>query len=143
MPRECQSNTRPCVAEDEAFVSGLVRETLFPLVREFATPDEGLLRERWGRNWGRHVLVRDGETPVGVYHVEAEGDVLHVRRLFLAAPYRGRGLGRRLMEGFEQIGPRRIRLEVWENNPAVRFYERLGYRTVAVKGHKYVMEKTL
>lgn len=84
-----------------------------------------------------------GGSGTGAGTVEAEGDVLHVRRLFLAASYRGRGLGRRLMEGFEQIGPRRIRLEVWENNPAVRFYERLGYRTVAVKGHKYLMEKTL
>lgn len=143
MPLKWELNTRPCVPEDGAFVSNLVRETLFPLVREFATPDEGLLRERWERNWHRHVLILDDATPIGVYQVEVEGDVLHVRRLFLAAPYRGMGLGRHLMESFEQIGPRRIRLEVWENNPAVRFYERLGYRTVSVKGHKYAMEKTL
>jgi len=45
--------------------------------------------------------------------------------------YRGQGIGTLLMENlFERLrerGFRRTSLSVQKNNPAVRFYERLGY----------------
>ena len=41
---------------------------------------------------------------------------------------------------YEQ-GGRLVRLHVWENNPAVGFYRRNGYRIMATDGHKHLMEK--
>ena len=134
---------RPCTLEDEEFVNGLVRETLFPLVREFQVPDETELNDRFARKYAQHVILLNGVESIGFYFVDRQEDVLHIRRLFLISDYRGRGIGGTLMRNFERIGPKTIRLEVWENNPAVLFYEHLGYRSVAVKGHKLVMEKSL
>ena len=134
---------RPCTPEDGEFVNGLVREVLFPLIREFHMPDEAQLRERFTRLYAQHVLILDGGEPIGFYLVERQEDVLHVRRLFLSVGHRGRGLGGRLMRHFETLGAKTLRLEVWENNPALTFYEHLGYCAVAVKGHKRAMEKTL
>ncbi len=134
---------RPCTLEDAEFVNGLVRETLFPLVREFHVPDERELKDRFARKYAQHIILLDGIEPIGFYLVDRQQDVLHIRRLFLLLDFRGRGIGGTLMRNFERIGPKTIRLEVWENNPAVMFYEHLGYRSVAVKGHKLVMEKSL
>lgn len=134
---------RPCTLEDGAFVNGLVRDTIFPLVREFHAPDEAQLTDRFARKYAQHVILVDGGKPIGFYLVERQEDVLHIRRLFLVSSHRGRGIGGHLMRRFETLGPKTLRLEVWENNSAVAFYTHLGYQIIAAKGHKLVMEKTL
>ncbi len=134
---------RPCTLDDRAFVNGLVRETIFPLVSAFETPDTAPLEERFTHFYARHTLLLDGDTPFGFYWVEKEADVLHIRRLFLAGSHRQQGIGGRLIRRFETLGAGTLRLEVWENNPALAFYERLGYQAVAMNDHKIVMQKTL
>jgi ribosomal protein S18 acetylase RimI-like enzyme len=66
--------------------------------------------------------------------------------------YRGKGIGTMLMnklfELLRERGYKRTSLSVQQNNPAVRFYERLGYRITEEKidhaGHEdYIMVKTL
>jgi ribosomal protein S18 acetylase RimI-like enzyme len=66
--------------------------------------------------------------------------------------YRSRGVGTMLMSSlFDQLrkrGYRRTSLSVQQDNPAVRFYTRLGYRTTDEKldhaGHEdYIMVKEL
>ena len=143
MPDPFEWTERLCTLDDRAFVNGLVRETIFPLVSAFETPDPAPLEERFTRLYARHVLLLDGDTPFGFYWVERKTDVLHIRRLFLAASHRSRGIGGRLMRRFEAMGAGALRLEVWENNPACAFYECLGYQAVATHGHKIVMQKTL
>lgn len=143
IPAEQNWTERPCAWADGEFVNGLVRETIYPLVREFHAPDEAQLADRFARKFAQHVILLDGDKPIGFYLVEQQEEVLHIRRLFLVSSHRGRGIGGHLMRRFETLGPKTLRLEVWENNPAVAFYAHLGYRTVAAKGHKLVMEKTL
>jgi len=66
--------------------------------------------------------------------------------------YRGKGIGTMLMnklfELLRERGYKRTSLSVQQNNPAVRFYERLGYKITDEKidhaGHEdYIMVKTL
>jgi len=68
------------------------------------------------------------------------------------AEYRGQGIGtllmNRLFELLREQGYKRTSLSVQQNNPAVRFYERLGYKITAEKldhaGHEdYIMVKEL
>lgn len=134
---------RPCTLEDSEFVNGLVRDTIFPLVREFHAPDEAQLTDRFARKYSQHIILLDGAGPIGFYLVERQNEILFIRRLFLVSSYRGQGIGGHLMRRFETLGPKILRLEVWENNLAVAFYAHLGYRTISAKGHKLVMEKTL
>jgi ribosomal protein S18 acetylase RimI-like enzyme len=60
---------------------------------------------------------------------------LYVDELMVAQAFRGRGIGRRLMEAAEhralELGIEEIELNVWERNAgAIAFYEHLGYTTV-------------
>jgi predicted GNAT family acetyltransferase len=59
----------------------------------------------------------------------------------LTPPYRGRGLGTRLLRGLiaeaEQSG-RPLSLHVETHNPARRLYERLGFRPAGDSGEVYL-----
>ena len=47
------------------------------------------------------------------------------------------------MYSFENIGYSKLRLRVWENNPARIFYGKLGYIIINKKEHRLEMEKKL
>jgi diamine N-acetyltransferase len=58
-----------------------------------------------------------------------------IRRMYVDAPYQGRGIGSRLMAASlgrpELAGAPRVYVQVWEENAgAIRFYERFGFRTI-------------
>ena len=60
---------------------------------------------------------------------------VHIEELYVAEPYRGRGVGRSLMETAKawatKQGATSMDLWVWsENKSAITFYQNLGYRQV-------------
>jgi ribosomal protein S18 acetylase RimI-like enzyme len=104
---------------------------------------------RYHRGWGRPgdlgAIAVDGEQVVGVAlcrlftdddhghgYVDAETPEVAVA---VAAPWRGAGLGRRLLEELaaaaRAAGFARLSLSVDPGNPARRLYERLGYRELS------------
>ena len=55
---------------------------------------------------------------------------------------RGRGLGGGLLRELIEKCPRPIiQLQVYKTNPAVRLYERLGFRVTGENEHHYLMER--
>jgi len=87
-----------------------------------------------------------GKGRIGFYQIledpEIE-DALYIRMIFLSPSYQGKGIGNFLMESFEKLGYKKLRLLVWDNNPSLNFYKKLGYKVVAKNNHKYTMEKTI
>ena len=61
----------------------------------------------------------------------------------LLPEYRRLGIGTRLLHALllllRENGYRRVSLSVQKENPALRLYQRLGFRTVADKGTEYLM----
>ena len=61
--------------------------------------------------------------------------------------YRGQGVGtmlmNRLFELLHENGYKQTSLAVQKKNNAVRFYERLGYKTIRENGEEYIMVKAL
>jgi ribosomal protein S18 acetylase RimI-like enzyme len=61
--------------------------------------------------------------------------------------YRGRGIGTKLMERLFELlrerGYKRISLAVQQKNAAVRFYKRLGYKTIRENDEEFIMVKQL
>ena len=59
---------------------------------------------------------------------------LHVLNLAVHPSFKGKGVGRTLMEGLEEIALERdiplIILEVAVNNPALHFYKKMGFEVV-------------
>ena len=94
--------------------------------------------------WGSVLLVGDGDDIVGIAACSAaeEPDTFDVVALYVASDWQRRGVGRRLLEvvtaRYTELGAREMHIAVLAaNEPARRFYERLGGRIV---GHREVDE---
>ncbi len=99
---------------------------------------------------GRAWLVADGETPIGYvvltfgFSLESHGRDGIIDEIYVAAEYRGQGVGARLLEFVEaearRIGLKKIYLEVEQpNTRAKKFYSRLGF----VDHNRSLMSKLL
>lgn len=106
-----------------------IREAVF-------VEEQGILRalDRDGRDEDAlHVLVFVGETPAGTGRVLARADGIgHVARIAVLPAFRGRGLGRLIVEALERLARREgmcgVYLEAHEE--LTLFYQKLGFQTV-------------
>ena len=78
----------------------------------------------------RTIVAEDaGGAPLGFVTIELESGYLD--QLAVAPAAQGRGIGRRLLAEARRLSPRRLALQVnQDNRPAVRFYEREGFRRI-------------
>jgi GNAT superfamily N-acetyltransferase/2'-5' RNA ligase len=136
-------SSRPCQPSDQGFIHRLVVEALKPLVSAFHPWSEARFGQGFASNWRQLVIVLAEGRPVGtIQYDDSPADHFYIANLLLTAPARGRGWGRWLLgylEGRAQGKP--VRLHVWENNPAVGFYQRHSYRITQTEAHKHLMEK--
>ena len=135
--------SRPCQPFDRDFVYRLVEETLRPLVSAYFAWDESLFDQNWRGSWRQKVMILAEGRRVGyIQYDPTPAGYLYITGLFLLPAVQGRGWGQWLLGHMEgQAEGRPVRLHVWENNPAVSFYERHGYRIIETEGHKHLMEK--
>lgn len=90
--------------------------------------------DRFLSNWRaseRRILEIDSQ-PIGFLAMAAQGQTLCIHELQIAAGYRGKGAGTFLLEtshGWARDHElHESTLEVFADNPAVRLYQRMGYR---------------
>jgi GNAT superfamily N-acetyltransferase len=90
-------------------------------------------------------ILEQGGERVGFFDIHREEEVLRLRNIQLRRDFHGRGVGRWMLERVEEealrTGARRIALSVFLDNPAVGFYEKLGFTEVSRKGSVLAMEK--
>ena len=104
--------------------------------------DEPFLRaipELFGNEPGFRCLavLADGDKPVGYVTIlpREDSDALDIGPLYVGTQYRGRGLGRRLMEGALDYargeGVKKIHTATWgENRRVQRLFESLGFERI-------------
>lgn len=88
------------------------------------------------------IVERAGE-PIGRLYLQRRADEIRVVDIALLPEHRGHGLGRRLMEDVlaeAAADGLAVRIHVEANNPAMRLYERLGFRQVDTNGVYHLME---
>ena len=104
----------------------------------------------FGTRPGDHCLVAEVEKKViGAAWCRIMEDYGHIDNntpslaISLLPEYRGRGTGTRLLNDLllllRENGYRRASLSVQKENPALRLYQRIGFRIVAEKGTEYLM----
>ncbi|KKQ45899.1 MAG: hypothetical protein US63_C0009G0010 [Candidatus Moranbacteria bacterium GW2011_GWC2_37_8] len=95
--------TRTCKKSDYAFVYGLVRKTIFPLVSQFVKPDKKIFDRRFFSDYKKTVILLRGKRRIGLYELTVNGKILTISRILLAPFYQKRGIGKYLMEYFETL----------------------------------------
>ena len=87
------------------------------------------------------VIERDGK-PIGRIYIDRGTDEICLVDIALIPEARGKGLGRELIEEIldeaRQTG-KRVAIHVERFNPAMRLYERLGFKAVEENGVYYLM----
>ena len=137
--------TRPCQKDDRDFILQIYKETLFKNIREYFEPNVDMFDARYYEDYDqKSILLHDGNE-MGMYQSVPEEGILYIKGIFLKPEYHGKGIGKLLMLYFEELAIDLsipiIRLHVWDNNPAKKFYEYLGYKIVSTEKHKHLMEK--
>jgi ribosomal protein S18 acetylase RimI-like enzyme len=145
---ECIS-LRPCLGADEAFlfrVYASTRADEMKLVDWDVAQKESFLRMQFNAqhqyyidqypNANFQVILRDGQ-PVGRLYINRREDEIRIIDIALLPNFRGQGIGSFLMESILSEAAQHnktVTLHVEQYNPAMQFYERLGFRLVEDKG---------
>ncbi len=140
--------TRKCKKSDHSFVFNLVKKTLWPYISKYIKPkkdkfDQGFFDDSRGLGYKHIIILMKGKRRIGFYQITPKKDCLYIRRIFLSLAYQGKGIGKKFMHYFENLGYSKLRLQVWENNPARIFYGKLGYVIINKEEHRLEMEKKL
>lgn len=94
------------------------------------------LREQTELIGHRFLLFREGDTAVGYvsYELDYLPDTCKIHKLYLLPQTQGKGYGRTLIDAVAEraraAGQQRLRLDVNYQNPAVGFYQHLGFKIV-------------
>jgi GNAT superfamily N-acetyltransferase len=89
---------------------------------------------------GGAVLAWDGATPVGSARYRLSSEFVHIKRVSVLPPWRGRGIATAMLRYVERLalsqGRTQARLQVRMSlSQNLKLYQRVGYRLVEVKAH--------
>jgi ribosomal protein S18 acetylase RimI-like enzyme len=101
-------------------------------------------RQRWDVTQVR-IVTLDG-TDIGWLQSFVKDDALFLGQLFVDKSLRGQGIGTELVKGLIEEAAsagRAVTLGVVKTNPALRLYERLGFRTTHDDARKFYMRRDL
>ena len=88
-------------------------------------------------------IIEYDEQSIGRLYLDRRSDELRIVDIALLPEHRGRGIGWRLLSEIQGEAHRRglpIRIHVEIDNPALRLYGRMGFRTIHQAGIYYLME---
>ena len=98
--------------------------------------------DKYYENCQFSVIEQDG-TPIGRLYVDRLPDDIRIVDIALVPELRGKGLGRVLVQEVLDEGAasgRPVTIHVEHYNPAMRLYERLGFRHIDTNGVYHLME---
>ena len=149
MQRCPQLGLREEADDDTAFLCALYAATRREELAHVPWPDEAkqafladqfqLQRDHYRKNYvGAEFLVVDaGDERIGRIYLYPTEREIRLMDIALIDARRGQGLGAALVEALLQIAredAREITLHVEANNPALRLYDRLGFRLIEERG---------
>ena len=118
---------------------------------------ENYVKEFWGK-WDKKnfiskikknnikIIEYNGES-IGFLDLEIINNLAYLHNLQIKKSFQGKKIGRYVLSSSEQdiknSGIKKIRLQVFKNNPAKIFYRKFGYVTVERGQHSIIMEKVL
>jgi GNAT superfamily N-acetyltransferase len=130
-PNHGRYTLRPVVDSDFDFLWGLKVATLKPYIQSLYGWDEPqakiILRKVM---IGAHLIQVDRE-PAGILKVESDGSFIYLAEIGLLPEIQNQGLGTQIFLDVLSLAKREglpIELQVFSANPAVKLYEKLGFK---------------
>ncbi|PWB31414.1 GNAT family N-acetyltransferase [Pseudomonas sp. SDI] len=123
----------PATDQHRTFARDLTRRAMLPYYREF---DLLWLEEAFDQAWGwrEQWLIVDGDEQLGFCSLSQDSQALYIRELHLIPAARNRGIGSVVLEQLAQWARQRrlprLRLTVFNSNPARHLYVRQGFIAV-------------
>jgi ribosomal protein S18 acetylase RimI-like enzyme len=136
---------RPARAGDFAFCARLYFSAMEKIIRDLkldAARQEANLRHLW--EVAQVQIIISGGVDAGWMQCAARDDGLYLEQIFIDAPFRRRGIGTRLITDLIGRAARNgqpMTLAVVRQNPALRLYERLGFRIADEDDRKFYMRR--
>lgn len=92
---------------------------------------------------GQFLMILQGEVAAGRLYLDRSDREIRIIDIALLPEFRNRGTGtfilRQILEEAARDG-KAVTIHVESNNPAMRFYERLGFRRLGLNGIYFLME---
>ncbi|MEM6455612.1 MAG: GNAT family N-acetyltransferase [Acidobacteriota bacterium] len=148
---------RPIADDDAPFLAALYASTRADEMRQVPWDDAQkaaflqMQFEAQHRHYAAHfadaafdlVLHGPERVPIGRLYLDRRDDELRIIDIALLPDWRGRGIGgalmRRVLDEAAAAG-KPVRIHVEKNNPALRLYDRLGFRPIEDQGVYHLME---
>lgn len=143
--RRAATSRRPATADDRDFLYELIRRSLGPHVEAtYGAWDDGWQRQHFQETTdpATHEIVERDGCSIGCLCVEEGESELELQRILLLPEHQNQGIGAALMRSVLDAAARSgksVRLQVFRVSPAIRFYERLGFRRIAETATHVVM----
>lgn len=93
---------RRCSLDDRDIIFSLVKELLFPYIREYVVPDVRIFDKDFVEQWQHMQLMYDGEQLVGCCALVLEQDHAELNKLLLTSDYQHQGIGSWILSQFEK-----------------------------------------
>jgi ribosomal protein S18 acetylase RimI-like enzyme len=136
---------RPARPEDFDYCARLYFEGMENIIKELNLNMDAQVagfRQRWDVTQVR-IITLDG-TDIGWLQSFAKDDALFLAQLFVDSTLRRQGIGTEVVRGLideSATAGRAVTLGVVKTNPALRLYERLGFRTTHEDQRKFYMRR--
>ena len=140
-----QPALRPGRPEDFDYCARLYFEGMDNIIKELnlnMDAQVAAFRQRWDVGQVR-IITLDG-MDIGWLQSFVKDDALFVGQLFVDGALRRRGIGTEVVKGLIEEAARAgraVTLAVVKTNPALRLYERLGFRTTHEDERKFYMRR--
>lgn len=137
---------RPALSDEYDFAYQVKKDAMGPHISARWGWDEALQlsihRQRWGEKPWSIIMYR--ECRIGTLSLLDEGDTLRFGEFYIAAEFRGKGLGtqalRQVIIGCDKL-QQNIRLEYLKWNPVGSLYRKHGFRVVSENEIHYFMHR--
>jgi GNAT superfamily N-acetyltransferase len=131
--RETEIRLRPAHQDDFAFALALYLDGSQRHMEKLGRWSEERMtaRFRGGLDLEQARVICAEDEPIGWLQVSESAERFHIQQIHLISPFRGRGIGARLIEALLErargVG-KPVALNVIIGNPAQSLYERLGFK---------------
>jgi len=132
--------------EDYSFCYNLARKNMFPYYKKHKLFwDSRIYKKEFDPKFVK--IIESNHKRIGFSKLIFKDNYGYLSDLQLSASMQGQGIGTRILKIIEKYvlkkGYLQIKLRVFTDNPALKLYERIGYKIIEKDGEFYVMRKRI